>query len=199
MPSCSRSRPARSWPPPSRAARRRSTRTTACSPSARASTRPCSGSSRMERSCQAQLMAMAAGEPKQITARVRLVHRGADRFPAGRLVQLPAALAGDLPHRPRALRLTACRPRRPARRGPSPGSSTPPRPRRCSSCRPSPSTSARRSPSCCSTRSSRQTVAWLRMIGAAIAVLAVSRGSMAGLDAPGARRRRPCSGSPRRR
>ena len=61
----------------------------------------------MERSCQAQLLAMAAGEPKQIPHEYAVVHRGADGLPARRVVQLPAALAGDLPHRPRAVRLTS--------------------------------------------------------------------------------------------
>ena len=41
----------------------------------------------------------AEGDPP----RVRRVHGGPDRVPAGRLVQLPAALAGDLPHRPRTV------------------------------------------------------------------------------------------------
>ena len=53
----------------------------------------------MERSCQAQLMAMAAGEPKHIRHEFAFVHRPADGVPARRLVQLPAALAGDLSHR----------------------------------------------------------------------------------------------------
>ena len=60
----------------------------------------------MERSCQAQLVAMAAGTPNEIRPRVRQVHPRADRLPARRLVLVPAALAGDLPHRSRAVRLT---------------------------------------------------------------------------------------------
>ena len=50
----------------------------------------------MERSCQAQLMAMAAGDAEGDPPRVRHVHARADRLPARRLVQLPAAVAGDL-------------------------------------------------------------------------------------------------------
>ena len=47
----------------------------------------------MERSCQAQLLAMAAGQPKKINHEFAT---RADRVPARRLVQLPAALAGHL-------------------------------------------------------------------------------------------------------
>ena len=73
----------------------------------------------MERSCQAQLMAMAAGDPKQIRHEYAVVHRRADRLPARRLVQLPAAVAGDLPHRPRTVRVTelTARPAPPRRAG----------------------------------------------------------------------------------
>ena len=63
----------------------------------------------MERSCQAQLLAMAAGTPKLIDHEHGPVHRRADRLPARRLVQLPAAVAGDLPHRSRAVRLNRTR------------------------------------------------------------------------------------------
>ena len=53
----------------------------------------------MERSCQAQLMAMAAGTPQRDPARIRQLHPRADRLLTRRLVLVPAALAGDLPHR----------------------------------------------------------------------------------------------------
>ena len=104
---------------------------------------------------------MAAGEPEADPPRVRLLHGRADRVPVRRLVQLPAAVAGDLPHRSRALRVTrrargGTAPAPPRRPAPSHASSTPRRPRRCSSSRRSPSTSARRSPCCCSTRSRRR-------------------------------------------
>ena len=75
----------------------------------------------MERSCQAQLMAMAAGTPEPIRPRVsRQYTARADRLPTRRLVQLPAAVAGDLPHRSRVVRLeieTTVRVAPPARRG----------------------------------------------------------------------------------
>ena len=59
----------------------------------------------MERSCQAQLMAMAAGTPKLIEHSMAQYTFEQTGFHDGRLVQLPAAVAGDLPHRSRPLRL----------------------------------------------------------------------------------------------
>ena len=60
---CSTSRRASASPTPSARPRRPSSATTGCSPSARASTRPCTGSSRWSARCQAELLARAAGEP----------------------------------------------------------------------------------------------------------------------------------------
>ena len=142
-------------------------------------------------------MAMAAGEPKQIRDEYACYTRGPDRLPAGRLVQLPAAVAGDLPHRPRAVRVTdvpagapPAPPARPPRGGPSRFLDT-------------------ASPEALFVLSAvaqyvgatiavllfdevaPQTVAWLRVIGAAVAVLAVSGRGLAGLDR--------AASSPRRR
>ena len=61
----------------------------------------------MDRSCQAQLLAMAAGTPKLIAPDMAAYTARADRLPARRLVQLPAALAGDLPDGSRTVRLTS--------------------------------------------------------------------------------------------
>ena len=126
----------------------------------------------MERSCQAQLLAMAAGTPKRDPPRVRHVHARADRLPARRLVPVPAALAGDLPHRPRAVRLTRGRrhaarprPRRPharhrvARGAVRPLGDLPVHRRRDRRAR-------------CSTRSPRRPSPGCACIGAAIALLA---------------------------
>ena len=50
---------------------------------------------------------MAAGTPIEIRPEYAKYTARADRLPARRLVLVPAALAGDLPHRSRAVRLTA--------------------------------------------------------------------------------------------
>ena len=107
----------------------------------------------MERSCQAQLMAMAAGDPIEIRDEYASYTAAADGLPAGRLVQLPADVGRDLALRARTVRVAGDRDVGP---GPVAGGWTPPSPRRSSSSRRSPSTSARRSPSCCSTRSNRR-------------------------------------------
>ena len=52
----------------------------------------------MERTCQAQLMAMAAGDPKPINHEFASYTASPDRHPVRRLVQLPAAVGRDLPH-----------------------------------------------------------------------------------------------------
>ena len=53
----------------------------------------------MERSCQAQLLAMAAGTPKEIRPEYAKYTREQTGYSPRRLVLVPAALAGDLPHR----------------------------------------------------------------------------------------------------
>ena len=60
----------------------------------------------MERSCQAQLVAMAAGEPKHINHEYASYTRRSHWLPLRRLVQLPAAVGRDLAQRTRTVRLT---------------------------------------------------------------------------------------------
>ena len=128
----------------------------------------------MERSCQAQLMAMAAGTPEPIRDEYAVVHGRADGRSLRRLVQLPAAVAGDLPHGSRPVRVT----------------DVPARARVTS--RPAGRFLDTASPEglfvlsavaqyigatiaiLLFDRVAPQTVAWIRVIGAAIAVLAVS-------------------------
>ena len=58
----------------------------------------------MERSCQAQLLAEAAGADDD-PGRGRPVHEGPDRVSVGRLVLVPADVGRDRPHRPGPVRL----------------------------------------------------------------------------------------------
>ena len=53
----------------------------------------------MDRSCQAQLLAMAAGTPQLIPHDAAEYTQRQTGFPLAGLVQLPAAVAGDLSHR----------------------------------------------------------------------------------------------------
>ena len=114
----------------------------------------------MERSCQAQLLAMAAGTPHHIDHEDASYTQKQTGLPARRLVQLPAAVAGDLPHRSRPVRLTLvevdvgrglCPDRQPSARGLAGFS-----PEALFVLAASPSTSARSSPCRCSTRSRRR-------------------------------------------
>ena len=51
----------------------------------------------MERTCQAQLLAEAAGTPSSHSRRGRPLHPRPDRLPAGGMVLLPAAMGPDRP------------------------------------------------------------------------------------------------------
>ena len=109
----------------------------------------------MERSCQAQLMAMAAGTPERDPPRVRQVHRRADGFP------LAGWFSSSRCGRRSAAPIPSCstehRPSRSVgRRARSPATSRPRRPRRSSCSRRCRSTSAPRSRCRCSTRSNRR-------------------------------------------
>ena len=75
----------------------------------------------MERSCQVQLLAKAAGRGRPHRARERRPHPRADRQRPGRLDQLPAAVRPDRPRAARPVRVSGPgRPARPAGR-PRPG------------------------------------------------------------------------------